>query len=279
MIMDFTERIKQAQEAINFAEYLIIGGGAGLSAAAGLHYSGKRFTDNFGPFIDKYGMEDMYTSSFYPFRTEKERWAYWAKHISLNRYETPATQLYLDLFTLAKRKNYFVITTNVDHQFYKAGFPAEGIFAVQGDYGFLQCAKGCYNKLYYNESIVKDMLLQTFDCTIPSELVPYCPACGGQMDVNLRKDQYFVEDEAWYAASGQYNAFVQDSAGKYVVYLELGVGFNTPGIIRYPFEQMTYQNPNATLIRVNTNHLYGAKENADKTISFREDMENVIKTL
>ena len=275
--MNYAERIKQAREAINTADYLIIGGGAGLSDAAGLHYSGKRFTDNFGPFINKYGMEDMYTSSFYPFETEEERWAYWAKHISVNRYDIPAAKLYFDLFKLAERKKYFVITTNVEHQFYKAGFPAEKVFAIQGDYGFFQCAKGCHNKLYYNESFVNDMIAQTTDCKIPTELVPHCPVCGGSMDVNVRKDQYFVEDEAWYAASDLYNAFILEAAEKQTVYLELGVGFNTPGIIRFPFEQMTYQNPNATLIRINTHHPYGAKENILKTISFREDMTEVIE--
>jgi len=277
--MDYAERIKKAKKAINTAEYLIIGGGAGLSEAAGLHYSGKRFTDNFGPFIDKYGMEDMYTSSFYPFETKEELWAYWAKHISVNRYDTPATKLYFDLFQLAKRKKYFVITTNVEHQFYKAGFSAEKIFTVQGDYGFFQCAKGCHNQLYYNESLVKDMVAQTADCKIPTDLVPNCPVCGGPMDVNVRKGQFFVEDDAWYDANNCYNAFIQETPGKHTVYMELGVGFNTPGIIRFPFEQMTYKNPNATLIRINTHHPYGERENNFKTISFIEDMTEVIEAI
>ncbi|WP_094606016.1 Protein ADP-ribosyltransferase [Sporomusa silvacetica DSM 10669] len=277
--MDYKERIERAKAVLDSAEYLVIGGGAGISDAAGLHFSGKRFTDNFRPFIERYDFEDLYTSSFYSFKTEEERWAYWAKHISLNRYETPATELYLDLFKLAKRKNYFVITTNVDHQFYKAGFPAEKIFAVQGDYGFFQCAKGCHNKLYYNEDIVKEMIAQTADCKIPAELVPKCPVCDGLMEVNLRKDNYFVQDEAWYAASDCYTAFVQAIVDKRVVFLELGVGFNTPGIIRFPFEQMTYQNPNATLIRVNSHHPQGAKENIRQTISFSEDMAKMLAAL
>ncbi|GAB6181404.1 hypothetical protein JCM14036_27230 [Desulfotomaculum defluvii] len=167
----------------------------------------------------------------------------------------------------------------VEHQFYKAGFPAEKVFAVQGDYGFFQCSKGCHNKLYYNESLVKDMLAQTVNCKIPAELVPLCPICGGPMDVNLRKDKYFVEDEAWDVANERYTEFVEEAFGKRIVYLELGVGFNTPSIIRYPFERMTYLNPNATLIRVNTHHPQGAKENIYKTISFTEDMTKVVKSL
>lgn len=277
--MDYEKRIKLAKDAIDTAEYLLIGGGAGLSDAAGLQYAGKRFTNNFQSFIAKYGMKDMYTSSFYPFKTEEERWAYWAKHISVNRYDTPATQLYLNLFQLTKRKKYFVITTNVEHQFYKAGFPAEKIFTVQGDYGFLQCTKGCHNKLYDNENLVKEMIAQTVDCKIPPELIPHCPVCGGPMDVNIRKDQYFVQDEAWYAASDRYTAFIKETSGKRIVYLELGVGFNTPSIIRYPFEQMTYLNPDATLIRVNTHHPDGAKENIDKTISFTEAMTETVEAL
>jgi len=277
--MNYQERIERAKAALDSAEYLVIGGGAGLSDAAGLRYLGERFTDNFRLFIERYGFEDLYTSSFYPFKTEEERWAYWAKHISLSRYEPPATELYLDLFKLVKRKNYFVITTNVDHQFYKASFPAEKIFAVQGDYGFFQCAKGCHNKLYYNEDIVKDMLAQTADCKIPAELVFNCPVCGGRMDVNLRKDNCFVQDEAWYIASNRYTAFVQKNVDKRVVFMELGVGFNTPGIIRFPFEQMTYQNPNAILIRVNSQHSQGAKENSSQTLSFGEDMAKVLAAL
>lgn len=277
--MDYKKRAARAQAELDGAEYLVIGGGAGLSDAAGLHYSGKRFTDNFIPFIERYGFTDLYSSSFHPFKTEEERWAYWAKHISLSRYEPPVTELYLDLFTLAKRKKHFVITTNVDYQFYKAGFPAEKIFAVQGDYGFFQCAKGCHNKLYYNEDIVKDMLAQTVDCMIPTELVEHCPVCGGRIDVNLRKDNCFVQDEAWYAASDRYYSFVREIAGKRVVFLELGVGFNTPGIIRFPFEQMTFQNPKATIIRVNAHHPQGAKENIDQTISFSEDIAEVLAAL
>lgn len=279
MDYNYKKRAARAQAEFDGAEYLVIGGGAGLSDAAGLHYSGKRFTDNFIPFIERYGFKDLYSSSFHPFKTEEERWAYWAKHISLSRYEPPATELYLDLFTLAKRKKHFVITTNVDHQFYKAGFPAEKIFAVQGDYGFFQCAKGCHNKLYYNEDSVKDMLVQTNDCRIPTELVEHCPVCGGRIDVNLRKDNCFVQDEAWYAASDLYYSFVQEVVDKRVVFLELGVGFNTPGIIRFPFEQMTFQNPKATIIRVNAHHPQGVKENIDQTISFNEDIAEVLAAL
>lgn len=276
---DYKTRIKEAGEAIRNAEYILIGAGAGLSDAAGLKYSGERFTKSFPDFIKKYGMKDLYTSSFYPFKTMEEKWAYWARHIALNRFETPATELYKMLYRLVKEKKYFVLTTNVEHQFWKAAFPDQKIFATQGDYGYFQCAVGCHAKLYDNEEIVAEMLKQTNDCRIPSELIPKCPVCGGEMDVNVRKDQYFVQDAAWYQACDNYNAFVKEIEGKKVVLLELGVGFNTPGIIRYPFEQMTYQNPQATLIRLNKDYLDGAAENAGKTIAFAEEMTEVICAL
>jgi NAD-dependent SIR2 family protein deacetylase len=275
----YSQRIEKAKNAITNADFVIVGGGAGLSDAAGLKYSGKRFTDNFQPFIYKYHFTDLYTSSFYPFKTEEERWAYWAKHISLNRYETPATQLYNDIFKLVKPKNYFVITTNVESQFYKAGFLPEKTFAVQGDYGFFQCSNACHNKLYYNEELITEMLTHTIDCIIPSSLVPYCPVCGVPMDVNLRKDNSFVEDENWDKANERYNDFVKSTVNKKLVLIELGVGFNTPGIIRYPFEQITFQNKQATLIQINAQHAFGVDENSAKTILFSEDMSSTINDL
>ncbi|MDS0524310.1 Sir2 silent information regulator family NAD-dependent deacetylase [Clostridium sp. SHJSY1] len=273
---DYNNRIKKASEALKNAEYIFIGAGAGLSDAAGLKYSGKRFTDKFTDFIEKYDMEDLYTSSFYLFETMEEKWAYWARHISLNRFETPATKLYKKLYQLINKKKYFVLTTNVEHQFWKAGFSDEKIFATQGDYGYIQCAIGCHKKLYDNEMLVQDMLMQTRDCKIPSELVPKCPVCGGDMDVNVRKDKYFIQDEAWDRACNNYGSFLKEIEGKKVVFMELGVGFNTPGIIRYPFEQITYANSNATLIRLNRDYPDGPDENKDKTIAFDEDMMKII---
>lgn len=275
----YKERIKRASEALKNSEYILIGAGAGLSDAAGLKYSGKRFTDRFPDFIEKYGMEDLYSSSFYPFETMEEKWAYWARHISFNRFETPATELYKKLHNLVSEKKYFVLTTNVEHQFWKAGFLDEKIFATQGDYGYIQCAKGCHAKLYDDEILVSEMLKQAKDCKIPLELIPKCPVCGGEMDVNVRKDQYFIQDEAWDKACDNYSSFLKEIQNKKVVFMELGVGFNTPTIIRYPFEQMTYINSNATIIRLNRDYPNGQVENENKTIAFEEDMMDVISSL
>lgn len=273
------QAVRKASTDIKQADYIIVGGGAGLSAAAGIEYSGKRFEDNFAPFIQKYGLKDMYSSGFYPFDTQEERWAYWAKHISVNKFEVPGTQLYKDIYTLIKEKDFFVVTTNVDSQFEKAGVPLDRIFEIQGNYGYLQCAVACHDKLYNNELIVKKLVEQTFDCKVPSQLVPKCPVCGGEMNPHLRINQYFVQDSHWYKQNDAYEDFLSRIEGKNSVFLELGVGFNTPGIIRYPFEKLTYKNEHATLIRFNRDNPKPMKENESKTISFTENMQTVVSLL
>lgn len=279
MRSDYGSRIVQAAEAIQEVEYVLIGGGAGLSDAAGIKYSGIRFVSNFGDFIERYGLTDMYSATFYPFKTEEERWAYLAKHIRVNRYDPPAADLYRMLLRLVEGKKFFVVTTNVESQFYKAGFPAERVFAVQGDYGYFQCAKGCHDRLYDNDAPTREMVARTADCRIPSELVPFCPVCLGGMEINVRKDEHFVQDRSWYEAQARYEAFLEKSLNARTVYLELGVGFNTPGIIRIPFEKMTHANEKARLVRVNRDAPECAKENAHKSTLFDEDMARVIGDL
>ncbi|WP_139653311.1 SIR2 family NAD-dependent protein deacylase [Raoultibacter phocaeensis] len=278
---DYAARIERAQRALAAADKVIIGGGAGLSSAAGLEYGGSRFEKLFSPWIERYGIPDMYAGGFYPYATEEERWGYWARHILANRFEEPPLPLYAELLRLVEEKDFFVITTNVESQFEKTGFPARGIFEVQGNYGLIQCAKGCHDTLYHDEELVRMMAARTDgDLCIPSELVPACPVCGGPMEVHVRKDAFFVEDDTWHEASERYAAFVRSCAGTRTVLLELGVGFNTPGIIRYPFENIAYRNPeNVTLIRLNRNHPSGADENRDRTVAFTEDMTRVIGDL
>ena len=276
---NFSDRINKLRSLLENAECVLIGGGSGLSSAAGLTYSGQRFTKNFGDFIERYDMTDMYSAGFYPFRTQEEKWAYWSRHILLNRWLPPALPLYQRLFDLVKDKDYFVITTNVDAQFYKAGFAPERIFAVQGDYGKLQCAKGCHDRLYDNESLVRRMAAEQKDCRIPSSLVPKCPVCGGEMEVNIRKDVCFVQDKAWYAAERRYEDFCGKACGKRTVLLELGVGYNTPTIIRFPFERMVYENKDVFLVRMNTQYPDAIPENAKKTLSFDEDIADILHTI
>lgn len=227
----YEEQIEQAAALIEESDTILVGAGAGASAAAGLTYSGKRFTDNFSEFIEKYGsmyMRDMYSSGFYPFPTQEAKWGYWSKHSMINRFLPPALPLYKQLYETVKEKDYFVLTTNVDHQFQKAGFQTERIFATQGDYGNIQCEKGCHPKIYDAEDMFRQMDQARQDCLIPSDMVPKCPVCGGNMAMHLRCDEYFVEDENWHEAAGRYSDFLKRMEKKKGVLLELGVGFNTP---------------------------------------------------
>ena len=271
----FILRLNKAKKAIDEADYIIIGAGAGLSTAAGIDYTGKRFEKYFNDFIEEYGFTDMYSSGFYPFKSQEEKWAYWARHVFANRYDVGKTSVYQKLLKLVEDKEYFVLTTNVEHQFWINGFDDERIFATQGDYGFLQCEKACHDRLYPNREQVFEWVEKTENFRIPSDLVPKCPVCGGEMDLNLRKDNYFVEDDKWHEMNKNYYNFLDNVDGKFV-FLEIGVGFNTPGIIRYPFEQMTYNNSDATLIRLNLDYPQAIPENKDKTISFDENVEEIL---
>lgn len=244
-------RIELAQKALQEAEYILIGGGAGLSTAAGLLYSGEPFQRVFTEFVRRYGFTDLYTSAFYPFRTPEELWAYWALHICYARFDPPALLLYQKIFELVGAKPHFVLTTNVDGQFAKAGFAPERIFEVQGDYAYLQCARRCHEGRYYNEPVVREIVAHTHDCRTRPELVPHCPVCGGEMAVSVRKDQYFVEDERWQQAADAYHLFLAEAVKHRLVLLEFGVGYNTPTIIRFPFERIARQVTSATLLRFN----------------------------
>ena len=268
-----TDKTARVRTLLQDADAVVIGAGAGLSAAAGIEYSGRRFTENFRDFIDRYGMTDMYTAGFYPFRTEEEKWAYWSRHIRMNRYDAPIGKVYKQILSLVAGKPHFVITTNVDAQFSKAGFDPLRIWAVQGDYGKLQCAHGCHDRLYDNHDLVMEMCEQQKDCRIPTELVPKCPRCGERMEVNIRKDMYFVEDEQWHEERARYQAFLEENKRKIVVFLELGVGYNTPTIIRYPFEQMTANWPAATLIRIGRSRASVPARLKNKSVSMDDGIQ------
>ena len=278
----YEDQIKAAAEYIKDADAVLIGAGAGASTAAGIQYGGKRFKDNFGEFIDKYGSEymtDMYAAGFYPFPSEEARWGYWSKHALMNRFIPPALELYTELYELVKDRDYFVLTTNVDHQFYKAGFSKDRIFATQGDYGEIQCQRGCHKKVYEAEELFHKMDEARKDCLIPTELVPKCPVCGGKMAMHLRCDNYFVEDEEWHECADRYADFLDDIKGKKVVLLELGVGFNTPIIIRFPFEKMMRENSSYSLIRLNMDEAIVPESLGKRAIGIGGDMAKAITDL
>ena len=277
---DFKEKLLLARKKLEAADAVVVGAGAGLSAAAGLDYSGDEYRKEFADYIKRYGFPDLYSSSFYEFPTEGQRWARWARHIDYIRFRPGAMPLYKELYDLVKDKNYFVITTNVDAQFRKAGFDSSRIFEVQGDYGLMQCAVGCHPKLYSDKETVENILGHSHDLTVDKEYVPVCPVCGGNMDVHVRTNQYFVQDKAWDEAASRYEEFMKRHADSgRVVLLELGIGYNTPAIIRFPFERVVYHNPNATLIRLNAEYPDGPAETASRTISFTENMGEVIDKL
>ena len=275
----YEDQIKNAVKLIKEADAVIIGAGAGASTAAGIEYGGKRFRENFHEFIMKYGgqyMTDMYAAGFYPFPSEEARWGYWSKHALLNRFDPPALPLYKETYEIVKDKEYFVLTTNVDHQFHKAGFAEDRIFATQGDYGKIQCQRGCHPKTYDAEELFRKMDAARKDCLIPAELVPKCPVCGGRMAMHLRCDNYFVEDEEWHEAADRYADFLEQNQGKKVVLIELGVGFNTPVIIRFPFEKLVRENNTYSLIRLNRNEAVVPESFGKRAIGIDGDMAGAI---
>lgn len=262
--------------AIKEADTVIIGAGAGLSTSAGFTYSGERFQENFYDFAEKYHFDDMYSGGFYPYDTLEEHWAYWSRYIWLNRYTPAIRPVYEKLLALVKDKDYFVLTTNVDHQFQKAGFDKKRLFYTQGDYGLWQCSEPCHQNTYDNEKIVSQMVEQQKDMRVPSELVPHCPVCGKPMSMNLRADNTFVEDEGWHMASARYAEFLQQHENTKVLFLELGTGMNTPGIIKFTFWRMADQWPDATYACINLGEAYAPKEIEAKSICINEDIGSVL---
>lgn len=268
----YSERISRLRQALDEADAVMVGAGAGLSTSAGLTYSGERFQKNFGDFIQKYGIQDMYSGGFYSFETLEEHWAWWSRHIMVNRYEKAPKPVYEDLFELVRDKDYFVLTTNVDHQFQLAGFDKKRLFYTQGDYGLWQCSKPCCQKTYDNEEIVRRMAAEQNDMRVPTELVPHCPVCGRPMTMNLRCDHTFVQDEGWYEAAQRYEDFMHRHQGMKILFLELGVGGNTPVIIKYPFWKYTHQNRKATYACINLNEAFAPREIEKQSICIEGDI-------
>lgn len=273
---NISDNIEKLREKIRTADAVVIGAGAGLSTAAGFTYSGERFEKYFSDFRQKYGIEDMYSGGFYPYKTPEEYWAYWSRYIFVNRYQDAPKPIYEELLKLVADKDYFVITTNVDHCFQKAGFDKKRLFYTQGDYGLFQCSEPCCRETFDNEDIVLEMLKQQKDMKIPTELLPVCPHCGKPLTMNLRSDDKFVEDEGWHRAAERYENFLRTRAGGKILFLELGVGYNTPVIIKYPFWQMTAKNPNATYACVNNGQATCPPEIRHKSICINDDISNII---
>ena len=270
------ERLKAA---LQDCDAVVIGAGSGLSTAAGFTYTGERFEQHFSDFAQKYSIRDMYSGGFYPFLTQEEFWAYWSRYIYINRYQDAPKPIYDDLLRLVADKDYFVITTNVDHCFQKAGFDKKRLFYTQGDYGLFQCSEPCCQETFDNESVIREMVKRQEDMKIPTELLPVCPHCGKPLTMNLRCDDTFVEDEGWHRAAERYENFLRTRTGQKILFLELGVGYNTPVIIKYPFWQMTAKNPNAIYACINQGQAVCPQEIKKRSICMDADIGQVLHSL
>jgi NAD-dependent SIR2 family protein deacetylase len=291
----YSDNVTKLKQALADTDVVVIGAGAGLSTSAGFVYSGKRFEKYFSDFGTKYGFSDMYSGGFFPYETQEEFWAYWSRYIWVNRYMDAPKPVYNDLLQLVKDKDYYVLTTNVDHCFQKAGFDKTRLFYTQGDYGLFQCSEPCHQKTYENEMMVREMVTAqgweigpnndlivpdsvTLNMAIPSELLPVCPVCGKPLTMNLRSDDKFVEDDGWHRAAERYEHFLRTHGGK-VLFLELGVGYNTPVIIKYPFWNMTAQNPDATYVCVNYGEAVCPEQIQERSICIDGDIRKVLADL
>ncbi len=270
------ERLKAA---LQDCDAIVIGAGSGLSTAAGFTYTGERFEQHFSDFAQKYGIQDMYSGGFYPFPTQEAFWAYWSRYIYINRYQDAPKPVYDDLLKLVQDKDYFVITTNVDHCFQKAGFDKKRLFYTQGDYGLFQCSEPCCQETFDNEAVIREMVKRQENMKIPTELLPTCPHCGKPLTMNLRSDNKFVEDEGWHRAAERYENFLRTRAGQKILFLEFGVGYNTPVIIKYPFWQMTAKNPNATYVCINQGQAVCPQEIERQSVCINADIGQVLQSL
>ena len=276
---NFSTQIDKLRAALAMADAVVVGAGAGLSTAAGYTYSGPRFSRLFGDFAARYGFSDMYSGGFYPYDTLEEHWAFWSRYVMCNRYDPIPGRVYQQLLDLLRDRDYFVLTTNVDHCFQRAGFDKQRLFYTQGDYGLFQCSRPCCQETWDNEDVIRAMVDQQSDLRIPSELVPHCPHCGAPATMNLRSDGTFVEDEGWHKAAARYSEFLRRHEGMRTLYLEIGVGGNTPGIIKYPFWQMTAANPRATYACVNLGEACAPRELERQSILIDASADKVIAQL
>ena len=274
-----SEQIERLKAALQDCDAVVIGAGAGLSTSAGFIYTGEPFEKHFSDFAEKYGIRDMYSGGFYPFPTKEEFWAYWSRYIWINRYQDAPKPVYDDLLKLVQDKDYFVITTNVDHCFQKAGFDKKRLFYTQGDYGLFQCSEPCCRETFDNEAVIREMVERQEDMKIPTELLPVCHHCGKPMTMNLRCDDTFVEDEGWHRAAERYENFLRTRNGQKILFLELGVGYNTPVIIKYPFLQMTAKDPNATYACINQGQADCPKEIERQSVCIDSDIGSIIALL
>ena len=278
-------RIKQGKELIDEADAIVVGIGSGLSAAGGLNFTNEDLVKQFYPEYYELGFKcifDIISLYWSMDRCSPEQfWSFWARHIKEIRFDPPVTKPYEDLAKILKNKNYFVINTNVDGQYEKSDLDKERVFAPQGNYSLLQCSLPCSNDVYDDKEIIERMVKNMPDkFHIRTEDVPKCPHCGRFLIPNLRSGANFVE-KPHIKKRKEYQKFIEDNVkdDKKIVFLEIGVGFNSPGVIRTPFNYMTYEIPNAKLIRINLNDPNVPHEIKSKTIIIQDDIKKVLSIL
>ncbi|MGN1271845.1 MAG: SIR2 family NAD-dependent protein deacylase [Lactobacillus sp.] len=275
----YENEIAKLRQIFQEADAVIVGAGAGLSASAGYDFGGERLKKYFGDFVSKYGMTDMYTGCFADFETNEERWAYWSRWAWINRYEPIPKNTHQKLLKLLEGKDYFVLTTNIDHTFQRAGFPKKRLCYTQGDFGLFQCSKPCHTDTYDNRDILQKMVSQEKEMRVPTELIPHCPKCGREMDFNLFWDDTFVRDRGWHIAYERYTQYIEKHSKGKVLYFELGVGFNSPGVIKIPFWNMTMQNPNAIFASINLTMPCYPEKLKEQSIVIQADIDRVVSEL
>lgn len=277
--MTYRNNLENLSVKLKEADAVLIGAGGGLSTSAGFNYAGERFERFFADFENRYGFHDMSTGSFYPFKTLEEKWAFLSRVVTVNRYMNPPKPVYDRLFNLVEDKDYFVLTTNLDHCFQKAGFDKKRLFYTQGDYGLFQCSVPCHFETYDNEKEIKEMYEKQYEMKIPSELIPICPKCKRPMRLNTRTDFSFVEDKGWKESASRYESFCRKTFYKKVLFLELGVGYITPGSIKYPFIRMAVKNPHSTYVCINFGEAECPPELEDRAICINSDIGATIDSL
>lgn len=275
----YDAELKRLGSAFRAADAVIVGAGSGLSTSAGYNFGGERLKKHFGDFVEKYGIRDMYSGCFANFESNEERWAYWSRWAWINRYEPIPKDTHQKLLRLLQGKDYFVLTTNIDHTFQGAGFSKDRLCYTQGDFGLFQCSKPCHAVTYDNQEVLRQMVTQENNMRVPTELIPHCPKCGAEMDFNLFWDDTFVRDEGWHIAHERYTKYLQEHQTEKILYLELGVGFTSPGVIKIPFWNMVMQNPDAVFASVNLTLPCYPETIGSRSIVIQEDIDKVISDL
>lgn len=277
--MDSNNNIQKLKKLLKETDTIVIGAGSGLSTSAGMLYSGPEFQKNFADFIKKYNFHDLFTASFHDFKDPQEFWAFWSRLIHYERYTMPPKPVYQKLYSLVKNKNYFVITTNVDHFFQRTGFDKKKLFYTQGDYGLVQCKTPCHQKNYENQDFIEKMFATQKDMKVDKNLIPKCPKCGGSMYPNLRAGDNFVEDEGWHQAAERYHNFLEKNKNGKIIFLDLGSGMNTPAIFKFPFMKMTLNNKNATYVSINLGEAVTFDNIKERSICINMDIGEVLEQL